>query len=226
MPYRATAVARIAPAAFLAIVVLISGCLAALVAHVAIDFVGDYAVAHDTYDGVAHHSRAVVMVCAIALALVAGLRFLWSACDDAHCANGALQALVRPVLTVRAWRYVATVAVIAVVTLIAMESLDAFLDTGRIGDLADALGGSAPLGLSLTLACAAFFALASLRVLRSIAAAHRTIVDAFCALLLGARALSGSPCSQFAAVLPDDCGAATSVLALRAAKRAPPQLFV
>ena len=56
---------------------------AAAMAHVAIDVVGDFALAHDSYDNLAHGSRELVTAIALLAALVLALRGLKSCCEIA-----------------------------------------------------------------------------------------------------------------------------------------------
>jgi hypothetical protein len=217
---------RIAPAAFLGLVVLLTALVAAAAAHSLIDFVGDFALAHDSYDGMAHHARTLVFVIALIFAVGGVLRFLWSALDSGHASTGTFRTLSAPLLAVPVWRFAAAISVVALLTVIAMESADALLDGVRIDDFADVLGGSIPLGMAVTLVLSVCIGAAVSLLFRSLAAAHRTIVKIVCALLVGARRRPGSQRAIRTALLLECFAAPGSILATRAAKRAPPPLLV
>lgn len=137
--------------AFYATLVLVSGAIAAVLAHAAIDFAGDFLLAHDTYDGIEHHSRAIFGGLVLAAAALVALRYLWEALDR-RC--GSLTSLLRQLRTARGvspWRFVLLVVIVALVALVAMEWTDAVLDGVRIDGLEDLLGGSLALGLSITI---------------------------------------------------------------------------
>jgi hypothetical protein len=213
---------RTAPAAFLVAVVLLAALTAAAAAHSTIDFVGDFALAHDSYDGLAHHTRTLAFVVVLIIATVGVLRFLWSALDDAHASTGTFRALVNPVLALPAWRFAALVAILALMTVMAMESSDALLDGVRMDDFADVLGGSIPLGLAVTIAISACTGFAVSHLFRALAAAHSSIVELVCALLIRIRRRVGSPRAIRTALSLGSFVATISVLSTCAAKRAPP----
>ena len=135
--------------AFYAALVLLAGAISAVFAHAAIDVAGDYLLAHDAYDGIAHHSRALFgAIALVAVALVA-LRFLWEALDRrASSLTGLLRGL-RAARGTSGWRFVLLVSAVAFVALVAMEWTDALLDGVRIDDFADLLGGSGVLGFGI-----------------------------------------------------------------------------
>lgn len=217
---------RTAPAAFLVAVVVLASLAAAAAAHAAIDLIGDFALPRDSYDGMAHESRALAFVVVLVIAVVAVLRLLWSALDGGHASAAAFRALVKPVLELPVWRFAAAVMVLALIALMAMESTDALLDGVRIDDFADVLGGSIPLGSGVTLAISACIGAAVAQLLRAFAAAHEAIIDIVCAILIGARHSGGSPRGIRTALALDSSTASNSVLSIRAGKRAPPLLFV
>ena len=221
-----TTLSRRAPAAFLATVLVLAALASAAAAHSLIDIIGDFALAHDAYDGMAHHSRTLAFVFVLAIALVAVLRFLLSALDRPRASTGAFHSLVKLVLALRVWRFAATVAIFSLIGLMAMESADALIDGVRIDDFADLLGGSIPLGVAITFAISACTGVAVSRLLRAVAAAHEIIADIVFALLIGARRSSGSPRGLRTAVSLGSLSVAVSVLSTRAGKRAPPLLLV
>lgn len=217
---------RNAPAAFLGLVLLLTALVAAAAAHSLIDFIGDFALAHDSYDGMAHHTRTLAFVIVLIFAVGGVLRFLWSALAAGHASTGTFRALVEPVLAIPAWRFAAAVAAIALVTVVAMESADSLLDGVRIDDFADVLGGSIPLGTAVTVTISVCIGAAVSFFFRSLAAAHRTIVEIVCALFIGTRRHPGSQRAVTTALLLECFAAPSSILSTRAAKRAPPPLLV
>jgi hypothetical protein len=140
-------VVRRIQAAFYAALVLVTGAISAILAHVVIDVAGDYLLSHDAYDGMAHHSRAIFAAVAVALAAVVALRFLWEALDR-RCTS--LTELLRGLRIARGaspWRFVACVVAVALVALLAMEFADALADRVVVDGFEDLLGGSILLGL-------------------------------------------------------------------------------
>jgi hypothetical protein len=129
----------------------------AALAHFAIDVLGDYLLARDSYDHLRHGSRELIAGVALLLAAVLAARGLRVCCEVA-AANRA--RLLRPGL--RAWELFGMLAgAVAAGTLIvpAMECLDGRLDGTPVRGLADAFGGSIPLGVGTTLVCAGAVAL-------------------------------------------------------------------
>jgi hypothetical protein len=216
---------RNASPAFFGLVLLLTALVAAAAAHSLIDYIGDFALAHDSYDGMAHHTRTLAFVVVLIFAAGGALRFLWSALDSGHASTGAFRTLVRPMLALSVWRFAAGVTAVAILTVIAMESADALLDGIRIDDFADVLGGSIPLGMAVTLTISACIGAAVSNLFRSLAAAHRTIVEIVCALVVGLRHHLGSPRAVRMALSLESFAAPISVLSTRAAKRAPPPLL-
>jgi hypothetical protein len=129
---------------------------AAAFSHYAIDVVADYALAHDTYDDVAHGSRDLLSGIAIVLAAALAVRGLRSCCEIGAARRFRLAG---PGLT---WRsgllFVGATAILACAIVPAMELLDAHLAGKVVDDLGDLFGGSVQLGLSLTLFCGALVA--------------------------------------------------------------------
>jgi hypothetical protein len=217
---------RRASGAFFGLVLLLTALVAAAAAHSLIDYIGDFALAHDSYDGMAHHARTLAIVIVLIFATGGVLRLLWSALDDGHASTATFRALVEPVLKLPMWRYAAAVFVVALLAVIAMESADALLGGVRIDDFADVLGGSIPLGMAVTLAISVCIGLAVSLLFRSLAAVHRNIVKIVCALFVGAHRRSGSQRSVMTALLLECFVATNSILSTRAAKRAPPPLHI
>ncbi len=135
---------------------LCAAAAAAATAHVGIDIIGDYALAHDAYDNVPHDSRALVTGIALLLAFVLAGRGLRICCEIA-AANRA--RLPRPSF---GWRerlgLILGAAMACAMFVPAMEWLDGRLDGVPVKELDDAFGGSILLGLTTTVICAALVA--------------------------------------------------------------------
>jgi hypothetical protein len=128
----------------------------AALAHCAIDVVGDYALTSDSYDNLRHGSRELMTAVALLLAVVLAARGLRVCCEIA-ADNRA--RLIAPVLRLREICGILIGAVGACAAIVpAMEYLDGRLDGIPVRHLSDALGGSIPLGLGMTLFCATLIA--------------------------------------------------------------------
>jgi hypothetical protein len=141
-------VVRRIQAAFYGALVLVTGAISAILAHVVIDVAGDYLLPHDAYDGMEHHSRAVFAAITVTLTAVVALRFLWEALDR-RCTS--LTELLRGLRAARGaspWRFVALVVAVAFAALLAMEYADALSDRVVVNGFEDLLGGSFWLGMS------------------------------------------------------------------------------
>jgi hypothetical protein len=220
-----TARSRTAPRAFLVAVIILSSLAAAAAAHFLLDFIGDFALAHDSYDGMAHGSRLLSFLIVIILAAAGTVRLIVSALDGAGSSTAAFRALVGPLLALSEWRFVAAVATGALAGVMTMQSIDSLLSGARIDDVADALGGSVPLGIAVTLAVSTSIAAAVSRLFHALAAAHDAIVEIVCSLLIDARLRSGPTCTMRTGVALHSFAKPLSVLSTRAGKRAPPPLF-
>lgn len=225
-PYiRTQTQSRTAPLTFLVAVIVLSSLAAAAAAHFLLDFIGDFALAHDSYDGMAHGSRLVSFLIVVAIAGAGAVRLIVSALDGANTSTAAFRALVRPLLAVSTWRFAAAVASGALLGVVAMQAVDSVFSGARIDDVADALGGSIPLGIAVTLAVSSAIGAAVSRLFHALAAAHDSIVEIVCSLLIGARHRGGSAHTMRMAIALDSFATPLSVLSTRAGKRAPPPLF-
>lgn len=214
-------VVRRIQAAFYGALVLVTGAISAILAHVVIDVAGDYLLKHDAYDGMEHHSRAVFAAIAVALAAVVALRFLWEALDR-RCAS--LTELLRGLRAARGaspWRFVALAVAVAFAALLAMEYADALSDRVVVDGFEDLLGGSMWLGassvtlVSVAVAWCVRFALHAL-------ADWEPVIAALVERLLGRRS-HGSPSHATHEPLTVTLDGACR-LARRSGKRAPPLL--
>jgi len=148
-------------------IVLVSvALLAALLGHVIIDVLGDFMLAHDTYDDVDHSSRGVVALVTLALACC-GIGFgLRAAVSEAAGSEDAFCAALRSAIP----RGIAAFTVLAILAatgiMCVMEGCDALLAGQSIDDLGDLFGGSVVFGgtiVSVTAACVSVIAVAALR---------------------------------------------------------------
>jgi signal transduction histidine kinase len=133
-----------------ALAICATALLAAVSAHVGIDVLGDYLVRDDSYDHVAHGSRVLFTLCALGLGAAVGL-YLFSRL----CAVVASLRLRVRMLRLRRAHIAAAIAGIALLTLLfvpAMETIDALRAGADLNSLADAFGGSLLLGISTSLA--------------------------------------------------------------------------
>jgi hypothetical protein len=133
-----------------AVAVCATALLAAVSAHVGIDVLGDYLVRDDSYDHVAHGSRELFTLCALGLGTFVGVYLFSHLCTAA----ASLRTRVR-MLRLRSEHVALAIAGIALLTLVfvpGMETLDALRAGADVDSLADAFGGSLLLGISTSLA--------------------------------------------------------------------------
>jgi hypothetical protein len=159
---------RSAQTALRASLVALAAALAALVAHVTIDVAGDYLLAHDTYDGMPHESRAVFIVAVAALAIAAASRVLFDLLDRRCGSTASLLRRVRGALGSPA-AFVAQTALLAVLTLAGMELLDCAASGTPVDGIEDLFGGSLLLGLSTISIAAALAGWLAHRLVRLLA---------------------------------------------------------
>lgn len=170
---------RLLPPLLLGITVVLTACVTALVAHVLIDMLGDFALVHDAYDRIEHGSRLVIFAGSVGLVTLA-LFWLWcSAVADARTPRSGVRDLL-----ISAGRCTATpVAIIAtiglaVVMIGGMECVDVFRGGEAATDLADAFGGSLLLGLSVSVALGTLFSVLGARILQYVARTYDCLVVA------------------------------------------------
>ncbi len=154
----------------------------AALAHLAIDVLGDYALAHDSYDDFAHSSRILVTVIALVVAALLAARGLCACCEVA--ARNRTR-LARPGFSsAAAFAYAATAVASSCAVVPAMEWFDGRVDGFAVTALGDAFGGSLALGLLTTVVCAALVAAIVFTFASWLISHHDTIV-ALIATLLG-----------------------------------------
>jgi hypothetical protein len=130
--------------------------IGATLAHFAIDVVGDYALTRDTYDDLAHGSRAIVGGIALLVAILLAAHGLRICCEIAAKNRARLR---RPAFRLREILGMSLGAIVASIALVpAMEYLDGRFDGVAVARIADAFGGSIALGIGTTVVCAALTA--------------------------------------------------------------------
>jgi hypothetical protein len=211
---------RSVQAALRAALVALAAVLAALIAHVAIDVAGDYLLPHDTYDGIAHDSRAVFVVAILALSMAVALPLLFDLLGRRCNSTASLLRRVRaslgsPVL------FAVLATGLAVITLVGMEWMDCAAAHAPIDGIEDLFGGSFALGIGLTVASGAISGWLVHRLVGLIAAIEPQIttllirlVRAACAPLVPVLAALHAPASRTIV--------RSLLLASRGSKRGPP----
>jgi hypothetical protein len=196
--------------------------LSALLAHLAIDALGDVWLADDAYDHLAHGSRALAFFAVWTAALVALILAARAAWREARGSNGALRELLRATLPASHRRHAALVMVGTLLLVVSMEALDALLAGRPTVDLADLLGGSLGLGLGVVTLCALLVTAAVRDIVRRLIRFHRTLVGIVVAFI-GRSAQPDCGVLRAAATRPVAARAHSLRLAQRAAGRAPPR---
>jgi hypothetical protein len=196
---------------------LLAAGLAALVAHIAIDALGDVALVRDAYDGLAHGSRDLAALGLVAGAVTLAMRFVLAALGGTAGRDRLSRALIVPSSPVA---FIGGVMLGAVVLLIGMESLDALVATGGLTDLADALGGSALLGLAVAVPVAGLLGWCAWRALRWVAATRDALLRAIGAIF-SITVLPVRPSASHLGRVAVPVVRSSTVLR-RAAKRGPP----
>lgn len=203
-----------------AAVVLCTIALAAVLAHITVDVLGDHLLVHDTYDDIAHGSRQKFSLVAGLAALGSFIALLRGALREIRGERNTLRAILlgavpRPTLVSLAVLIAGTLCAMGV-----MEAFDARLAGVPIDDLGDLLGGSPPLALAVVSLITPLVAFAArglaLALVRSRAIV--TIVAAFVRLVR----FAASPPQLRLLRSPRRLAARRSILSRRAGKRGPP----
>jgi hypothetical protein len=155
---------------FRATIVLLSvASIAALMSHVVIDVLGDFMLAHDTYDDVEHSSRTVVGLVVLGFAL-SGIAFGFrAALREARGSENAFCQALRSALPRRTLLFVTAALIVASVLLCLMEGCDAWLAGQAVDDLGDLFGGSILLGGTVVGLTTTVMSLCALALLRRLA---------------------------------------------------------
>lgn len=199
--------------------VAVAGALAAAAAHVVTDIAGDYLLARDAYDGVAHHSRPVLLAAAGLVLLVAAIRIICDLIDRRCNSRTSMLAAVRGALGHPAV-FVLASGITAVVALAGMEYFDCSL-AGKVVGFDDLFGGSVALGAGTALAFGAALGGLTRRCVR-LCAKYEAPIAAFIVsiLKLGMRT-PARPMSRHGIELPRAVVYAL-ILTRQGGKRAPP----
>lgn len=192
----------------------------ALFAHVTIDLAGDFLLARDAYDDVAHHSRESVFVVACLLAAVAAWRMLCAVRGELRGSRGSLRKLLYDSVPTSCGRFVAAVAAAAVPTLLAMAALDSAIDARALGDIDDLFGGSVLLGLVCTLGSAVSFATLTWSAIRALARLDRVVLRLVA--ILAERARRSRLCAATLVRMRPAVLSAATICARSVGLRAPP----
>lgn len=157
---------------------LAAALLAAVAAHVALDAIGDFVLAHDAFDDDAHGSRLLASTALGATGLAACLTLARAVLAEARGSRGALQAALRAALPASQAVFVSAIALAVLPLLAAMAWLDAFAAGTGVDDVADLFGGSIPLGAGVALAFAFAIARGVYALIALLARHHRALVRA------------------------------------------------
>jgi len=157
--------------------------IAALVAHVVIDVLGDGLLARDSYDNVVHGSRGYAAFGALALVFVCATAVVRAALREARGSDGALCSLVRAALPADGRTFGSFVIGLTPGFVAAMGALDAALAGAHLASLADLFGGSMLLGLSVSTFVAALCAAGAWSGLRHVARIRAALVHVVVAWL-------------------------------------------
>lgn len=156
--------------------VAVAGALAATSAHVLTDVAGDYLLAHDTYDGVAHHSRTFLVVAAVlVLLLVAAVR-LAATLMSRFCPSRASTVRAMRGALGRPATFALVSAAAAIFALAGMEYFDCSAAAKAV-DVPGLFGGSIALGAGTALLAGAAFGWLVHRVARLAAKYEAPIAD-------------------------------------------------
>jgi len=210
------------PRLFAWIAALFAACIAATLAHLAIDAIGDYVLPHDAYDDVAHGSRSLTAAVAVLTALALGACALASAFVERRAGRARVRTLLASISGTGLVRFASGIALATVPLLMAMEALDTLLQNGRIDDASDLLGGSAVLALVVTLPIAAAVALGVRALLAALLGSCRAIVAVACSILLRRARGTASNLSRGRGPRAPRLALRTALLASNASRRGPP----
>jgi hypothetical protein len=155
-----------------AILLLSVALFAALTGHVVIDILGDFMLAHDTYDDMDHSSRTIVALVTLGLTILGiGLGF-HAAIREARGSENAFCTALRGALPRSQPAFLIAAVVLATFVLCVMEGCDAWLAAHPVDDVGDLFGGSVPFGATIETIVATVISLVSLAVLRRLARAR------------------------------------------------------
>jgi len=206
--------------AFRVCLVAVAAALAAAAAHVVTDAAGDFLLTHDAYDGVAHHSRPVLLALAGLVLLVAALRIICDLLDRRCQSKTSMLAAVRGALGHPAVFAIAS-AVAATAALAGMEYFDCSL-AGRPVGIDDLFGGSIVLGAGTALLLGAFCGWVIHRCVRLLAK-YEAPIAAFIGSILKLAVGTPTAVTSQRRVATVPCAAYALVLTRQSRKRGPPR---
>ncbi len=196
--------------------------LAALSAHIAIDVVGDYVLAHDTYDDPAHGSRWLASIALGISAFVAVWALGRAALAESRGSHNALRRALRAAVPASSIRFSGIVTAASLPMLAGMAWLDAVCAGIPVDDAGDLFGGCIPLGTGITVVLAIVVAAAVHRLVALLCRFHRSIVravEAFVRLPRGA--VRAASCLTLS-LMEDRPRVHASLVRCTGADRAPP----
>lgn len=162
--------------------VALTAAVAAACAHVVVDVAGDYLLARDAYDGIAHHSRGILLAAVGGCALVLLARVLFDALDRHAVSTNSLLTLLRATIGSPV-RFAVETATVTVALLAGMEYFDCASLGVRVDDFGDLFGGSIVLGVTSALACGAIVGAVVHLLLRRLAAYEPALAELLYSLL-------------------------------------------
>lgn len=145
----------------------------AAIAHEAIDVIGDFALAHDSYDNIAHGSREFLSCIALVLAVLLAARGLRSCCELARIHRNRVRRVTLGLPETLVYLVAAVSVSCALVPV--MEWLDGRADGAAVLQLSEAFGGSLALGLGTTIVCASVISILVFALARWLIAHRETI---------------------------------------------------
>jgi hypothetical protein len=203
---------------------LLAALSAALLTHFVVDVLGDFVLAHDTYDDLAHGSRQGGAL-ALGICLVLTLAFAArAALVEARGNEGVLLALLRRAMPRCPWRHWAAVTFFSLILVAVMEACDAAAAGSPCDDLTELLGGSLLLASIVAAIVGALISILLRAALCRLTAIHRALVYFVEALIL-----VGEPNPTLGAsrgrTARRTCGSPGAVLSRSAGGRAPPRFL-
>lgn len=199
--------------------VLCAAAAGAALAHVAIDYVGDFLLPQDTYDHLAHGSRDLISGIALLVAAVLAARGLRICCEIGAANRTRVLSTARKPFELAG--FLLGAVVMSTVLVPTMEFFDARLDGVALEQIGDAFGGSLLLGLVTTAACAALVAVLVYAVVGWLIS-HRdtiaTVIEALCRRTVGER-----PCRHDLVRQLSTARRRRTALALCLTRRGPPE---
>ncbi len=196
---------------------------AALSSHFIIDLLGDFLLARDSYDALAHNSREAGAV-ALGICLIMTLLLTMRAALIEACGNeGALLALLRRATPRSPWRHWAGITISSLVLVAAMEACDAFLAGRPCDDAIDLFGGSLWLATAVAATVGALVSVSAKALLRRLTEIHRVLIALVVAIV--AIAFARRAPSTFVRSFARRTYAPAAVLGSSAGGRAPPHFL-